>query len=91
MMTTIEVISRRERTYKVKCTSYGGRPLSISITGPRNFNQTNTQLPVLSRMGGDLFSFETDDISVGRHGDVYQCTSSNGVSFKMGSVKLQGY
>ena len=66
----------------MRCTSFGGRALDISLTGPNGMVTTEpiTQTGALQRMGGDTFSATTDTITGGSDGDTYSCTASNGVS-----------
>ena len=79
--------SEREGTFRVQCSSTGGRPLSMSVTGPRgkNYNLTANIQAVgdPQGMGDDEFSASTSVLSGVRNGDVYQCHASNGVSTKL--------
>ena len=91
---SIEVVSGRERTFKVQCTSSGGRALNMSVTGPAGFNSDLDNIQAVGtpqRMGNDSFSGNTDTIPGGSDGQSYQCTASNGVSTDpTGSVELRG-
>ena len=84
MVSSIEVVSRREGTFRVQCNSTGGRTLSMSVTGPSAtyYNLTDNIQTVgdPQRMGDDQFSASTSVISGGMNGDMYQCQASNGVS-----------
>ena len=76
--------SEREGTFRVQCSSTGGRPLSMSVTGPRgkNYNLTANIQAVgdPQGMGDDEFTASTSVLSGARNGDVYQCHASNRVS-----------
>ena len=90
----IGVVSGREGTFRVRCTSFGGRALNMSVTGPGGFSEDLDNIQAVGtpqRMGNDSFSDSTDIISGGSDGQVYECTVSNGVSSNpTGSVKLKG-
>ena len=88
------VVDRREKTFRVQCTSTGGRALNMTVTGPDGFNSDLNNIQVVGepqRMGYDEFSAATDVISGGRNGNIYQCTASNGVSSDpTNNVELRG-
>ena len=83
--TTIEVISGREGTFKVNCTtSSGGKTFTMDVEGPGYSVEEQGQMRVEAvgdpqRMGNDTYSATTSVISEGYNGDTYQCTASNGV------------
>ena len=91
---SIDVVSGREGTFRVRCTSSGGRALSMSVTGPGGFSEDLDNIQAVGtpqRMGSDSFSDSTVIISGGSDGQVYECTASNGVSSNpTGSVELRG-
>ena len=79
----IVTVERREKTFQVKCTSTGGRPLSVFIVGPDgHISKVNRTEAVGDPrgMGNDMFSTTTNTIAGGTDGDVYKCTVSNSVS-----------
>ena len=90
---SIDVVSGR-RAFRVRCTSSGGRALSMSVTGPGGFSEDLDNIQAVDtpqRMGSDSFSDSTDIITGGSDGQVYECTASNGLSpDPTGSVELRG-
>ena len=94
MLATLVVVSRRKKTFRVQCTSAGGRALSMTVTGPDGFNSDLNNIQAVGdpqRTGDDEFSACTDVILGGRDGDIYQCIVSNGVSSDFtNSVELRG-
>ena len=96
MSATIEVVSGREGTFRVKCTSYGGRTFTMDVEGPGYSGEEQDQMMVEAvgepqRMGNDTYSATTSVISGGCNGDTYQCTASNGVAPNgTGNVILKG-
>ena len=91
---SVDVESGRLGTFRVRCTSSGGRALSMSVTGPGGFSEDLGNIQAVGtpqRMGSDSFSSSTDITSEGSDGQVYECTASNGVSSDpTGSVGLRG-
>ncbi|CAI8058579.1 hypothetical protein GBAR_LOCUS31851, partial [Geodia barretti] len=80
---TIEVVSGRERFFRVTCTTTGGQALKINVEGI-NYSSVE-QLPVKAvgepqRIGNDTYYANTRIIAGGNEGDIYQCTASNGVA-----------
>ena len=78
----IKVFRRESGVYKVSCTSIGGRPLTMSVTGPSGVVEDMTNIVVegnMEGMGNDTFSAEVVRQN-GKHGDFYTCIASNGVS-----------
>ena len=68
--------------FKVICTSTGGRPLTMSVTGPSGVVEDMMNIVVegnMEGMGDDTFSAEVIKKN-GKHGDLYICIASNGVS-----------
>ena len=78
---SIDVESGRLGTFRVRCTSSGGRALNMSVTGP-GFSKDLDNIQAVGtpqRMGSDSFSDSTVIIPGGSDGQVYECTASNGV------------
>ena len=85
MKATIEVISGREGTFRVKCTSFGGKTFTMDVEGPGYAVEEQGQMRVEAvgdpqRMGNDAYSATTSVISGGCNGNTYQCTASNGAA-----------
>ena len=81
----IEVLSGREGTFRVKCTSSGGKTFTMDVEGPGYSGEEQGQMRVEAvgdpqRMGNDTYSATTSVISGGCNGDTYQCTASNGAA-----------
>ena len=79
---TVEVISGREGTFRVKCTSSGGKTFTMDVEGPGYSGEEQGQMRVEAvgdpqRTGNDTYSATTSVISGGCNGDTYQCTASN--------------
>ena len=82
---TIEVISGREGTFKVKCTCSGGKTFTMDVEGPGYSGEEQGQMRVEAvgdpqRIGSDTYSATTSVISGGCNGDTYHCTASNGAA-----------
>ena len=77
--------------FKVICTSTGGRPLRMSVTGPSGVVGNMDIVPVGSEewVGMDTFSAEVVRQD-GTPGDEYVCMASNEVSNSSDSVLLKG-
>ena len=74
---TIEVISGREGTFRVKCTSFGGKTFTMDVEGP-GYSGEEGQMRVEAvgtpqRVGNDTYSATTSVISGGCNGDTYLC------------------
>ena len=91
LSTSVQVLSGR---FKVICSSYGGRPLSISITGRSGVAQdvmNIIEVGTAEGIGNDTFSGEIEYYyDGGRDGDNYNCNASNVVSNISQSVALEG-
>ena len=93
---TIEVISGRERTFRVKCTSSGGKTFTMDVDGPGYSGEEQGQMRVEAvgephRKGNDTYSATTSVISGGCNEDTYQCTASNRAApDQIHTVKLKG-
>ena len=88
----IEVVTGTS-TFRVRCTSTGGRALDMDVSGPNGYSSdisSNIQ-PVGTRMylGSDSYTATTEVISDGMAGDVYQCNVTS-VESNTGSVTLRG-
>ena len=84
-------IQSHEGKFKVICTSTGGRPLTMSVTGPSGDVENMDIVPVGSEewVGRDTFSAEVIGQD-GTAGDEYVCMASNEVSNSSDSVLLKG-
>ena len=91
---SIDLVPGRKRTFRVRCTSSGGRPLSMSVTGPGGFSADLNNIEAVATpqmMGSDSFSDTTFNIQGDFDGQLYKCTASNGVSSDpTGSIELRG-
>ena len=80
-------------TFRVRCTSTGGRALNMAISGPNGYvsNLTDNVQHVGGRafMGNDSYTATSGIIYNGRVGDVYQCNVTS-VESNTGSVTVQG-
>ena len=88
----IEVVTGTS-TFRVRCTSTGGRALDMDVSGPNGYSSdisSNIQ-PVGARMylGSDSYTTTTEVISNGMAGDVYQCNVTS-VASRTGSVTVEG-
>ena len=96
MKATIEVISGREGTFRVKCTSSGGKAFTMDVEGPGYSGEEQGQMRVEAvgdpqRKGNDTYSATTSVISGGCNGDTYQCSASNRAAPDQGhTVELKG-
>ena len=93
----IEVISGRERTFRVKCTtSSGGKTFTMDVEGPGYSGEEQGQMRVEAvgaplRIGNDTYSATTSIISGGCNEDTYQCSASNGAAPDQShTVELKG-
>ena len=97
MRATTDVISGREKIFRVKCTSFGGKTFAMNVEGPQYYGKEECLMHKIravgepQRMGSDTYSATTSVISGGCNGDIYQCTASNGVApNQRHSVELKG-
>ena len=89
---SIQMLEKGSKMLKVICTSTGGRPLTMSITGPSGYVENMTKIVNISDIKGvgkDNFSAEAN-WTKGTHGDTYVCFASNGVSNASDVVSLKG-
>ena len=92
MVGSIQVLERGGGgKIKVICTSAGGRPLRMSVTGPSGDVENMDIVPVGSEewVGRDTFSAEVIRQD-GTTGDEYVCMASNEVSNSSDSVPQKG-
>jgi len=76
---SIDVVSAREGTFTVTCTSSGGTVLSSSLTGPGDLDLELQPVGTPQYRGQDTYSVTTGTLNGGSDGDTYNCTASNGV------------
>ena len=90
MSLTIDEFDRRQNSFKVYCTSYGGRPLSMSLTGPSGIEDLMNivGLGEVEAIGNDTFSAKAL-YQGGKNGDIYNCTASNIVSMTSYETRLK--
>ena len=82
MSASIEVVSGRERTFRVTCTATGGTLSTSSLTGP-GLGGGGLQLQAegsIGRTGQNTYSVTSDTLSGRSNGDTYTCTVMNDVS-----------
>ena len=75
---SIDVVSAREGTFRVTCTSSGGTVLSSSLTGPGGLDLELQPVGAPLYMGQDTYH-ATTGTRTGNDGDTFHCTASNGV------------
>ena len=89
---SIEVVEGTA-TFRVRCTSTGGRALDMTLSGPDGYSAD-----ISSRiqsdgdrmyLGSDVYTATNDVIFGGREGDVYQCKATSSISLT-GSTSLRG-
>ena len=76
---SIDVVSEREGTFTVTCTSSGGTVLSSSLTGPGGLDLELQPVGTPQYRGQDTYHATTGIMTRGSDGDTYHCTASNGV------------
>ena len=87
------MISDENESFRVRCTSTGGRVLNMSVTGP-DFKSYLINIQAVGNqtwMGNDSYTATTGSIteSSEKH-KVYYCTASNGVSSLTGCLVMKG-
>ena len=87
----IEVVTGTS-TFRVRCSSTGGRALDMAVSGPQYNSVISNIQPVGTRMylGADRYTGSTDVISSGSDGDVYQCSVTSVGDPVTGTVTLIG-
>ena len=80
-------------TFRVRCTSTGGRALDMNVLGPNGYSSdiSSNIEPVGTRnfKGNDYYTAITEVISSGKNGDVYQCNVAS-VASRTDSVTVEG-
>ena len=69
-------------TFRVVCTSTGGRPVRMWVSGPSGVVEDNMNIVNVGRAvgtGNDTFTSNTT-VHDGRNGDTYTCSATNGIS-----------
>ena len=87
----IEVVTGTS-TFRVKCTSTGGRALNMDVSGPNGNTDISSNIqPVGTRryLGSDSYTATTEDTFDGMAGDEYQCNVTS-VASRTGSVIVEG-
>ena len=79
MNVSIDVVSERQGTFRVTCTSSGGTVLSSSLTGPGGLDLELQPVGTPQYRGQDTYHATTGTLTGGSDGDTYHCTASNGV------------
>ena len=77
---SIQVLSRREGTFRVTCTATGGTVLTSSFSGPGGVDLVLQPVGTVGRTGQNTYSVTSGTISGRSNGDTYLCTATNGVS-----------
>ena len=87
----IEVVSGTS-TFRVRCSSTGGRALDMAVSGPQYNSVISNVQPVGTRMylGADSYTGSTDIISSGSDGDMYQCSGTSVGNPVTDTVTLRG-
>ena len=88
----IEVVTGTS-TFRVRCSSTGGRALDMAVSGPNGYNSVISNIqPVGTRVyqGADRYTGSTDVISSGSDGDMYQCSGTSVGDPVTGTVTLIG-
>ncbi|CAI8008398.1 Fibronectin (Fragments) [Geodia barretti] len=63
-------------TFRVRCTSTGGRALNMTVSGPNGYNYDLRNIEPLGTrryLGGDSYTATTEVMSNGKDGDAYKC------------------
>ena len=90
---SINVVSAKEKTFTVTCTTTGGIVLSGSLTGPGGVNITVfSSVGTRNYRGQDSYRASTGTRTGGSDGGIYWCTATNGVPAPEGngSATLRG-
>ena len=80
-------------TFRVRCTSTGGRALNMAVSGPNGYNSDiSTNIEPIDTplfLSNDRYTARTDVMSSGTVGDEFQCNVTNFAS-NFSSVTLRG-
>ena len=63
-------------TFRVRCTSTGGRALNMAVSGPNGYYDISTNIQPIGTprfLRNDRYTARTEVISSGTVGDVFQC------------------
>ena len=90
----IEVVTGTS-TFRVRCSSTGGRALDMAVSGPNGYNfviSSSNIEPIGTKMyqGADSYTGSTEIISSGSDGDMYQCSVTSVGDPVTGTVTLRG-
>ena len=91
-MGRVQVFEGKGGVFKLICTSTGGRPLTVSVTGSSGVVEDMMNIVVegnMEGMGNDTFSAGVIR-QRGSHGDLFVCEASNGVSNTSHTFRLKG-
>ena len=77
---SIQVLSRRQGTFRVTCTATGGTVLTSSFSGPGGVNLVLQPEGAVGRTGQNTYSVASGTISGRSNGDTYQCTATDPLS-----------
>ena len=90
MTASIEVVPEAD-SFRVRCSSVGGRALDMTVSGPRGFTaDISSRIETVGNrrwLGSDQYTATTDLISGGEDGDEYECTVAG---YRTESVTLRG-
>ena len=89
--TNIEV-EAETTTFRVRCTSTGGRALSMAVSGPNGYSSHLYNIEPVgigNFQGSDNYTATTEVILNGRDGDVYQCNAT-GISSRTSVATVRG-
>ena len=79
-------------TFRVRCTSTGGRALNMTVSGPNGYNYDLRNIEPLGTrryLGGDSYTATTEVISNGKDGDAYKCNVTS-FSSNISTVTVRG-
>ena len=87
----IEVASGTS-TFRVRCSSTGGRALDMAVSGPQHNSDISNIQPggTRSYLGADSYTGRTSVIQSGSNGDMYQCSVTSVGDPVTGTVTLRG-
>ena len=85
-------VEARTLTFRVRCTSTGGRALNMAVSGPNGYYDITDDIEPMSIpqfLSNDRYTARTGVISRGTVEDVFQCNVTSFAS-NTGSVTLRG-
>ena len=82
-------------TFRVRCSSTGGRALDMAVSGPNGYNSVISSSDIQAvgtrmYLGADNYTASTEIISSGSDGDMYQCSVTSVGDPVTGTVTLRG-